>query len=446
MTLGIVFVTLALVTVPAIQSAAKQGDDPIEGLLAQAQAAEDEARQQARLDGQQEQEERQRAREEDRKARDESQRAREEDRYERGTEALDDGAWDAAIDAFDSVIEAKGRRADGALYWKAYATNKQGQREEALKLLGELVRAYPQSRWIKEAKALEVEVRQQAGQPTRPENVADEDLKLMAIGGLLHTDAERAIPMLEKLLQGGASRKVQERALFVLSQSSSPRAREIVVRIAKGDGQPDLQHKAIRQLGVFGGRESRQALVEIYATSPDRQVKKAVLKAFLVAGEKDRVVEAARTEKDPELRRDAIQTLGVMGGLTELWGMYQAETVPETRKAILQSLAVGGGVDRLLEVARTEKDAELRKDAIRKLGVFGGKRGADAVIELYKGESDRGVREAALQALFIQGNARALIEVARAEKDLELKKRAVSHLSHMGSKEATDFLLEILDK
>jgi HEAT repeat protein len=120
--------------------------------------------------------------------------------------------------------------------------------------------------------------------------------------------------------------------------------------------------------------------------------------------------------------------------------------VPETRKAILQSLAVGGGVDRLLEVARSEKDAELRKDAIRKLGVFGGKRGADAVIELYKGESDRGVREAALQALFIQGNARALIEVARAEKDLELKKRAVSHLSHMGSKEATDFLLEILDK
>ena len=88
-------------------------------------------------------------------------------------------------------------------------------------------------------------------------------------------------------------------------------------------------------------------------------MKKAVLKAFLVSGDKDRVLEAARSEKDPELRRDAIQTLGVMGASTELWAMYQAETVPATKKRILQSLAVGGAIDRILEVARTEKDPEL---------------------------------------------------------------------------------------
>jgi HEAT repeat protein len=252
--------------------------------------------------------------------------------------------------------------------------------------------------------------------------------------------------MLEKLLQQPSSRKLQERALFVLTQSNSPRAREIVVRIAKGDAEPDLQRKAIQQLGVFGGKESRQSLSEIYAASPDRSVKKAVLKAFLVSGDKQRVLDAARSEKDPELRRDALQILGVMGASAELWTMYQAETVPATKKAILQSLAVGGAVDRLIEVARTEKDIDLRTDAVQKLGIFGGKRGADAVVEMYKSESDRRVREAALQALFIQGNAQALIEVARTEKDPELKKRAVAHLSHMGSKESTEFLIEILSK
>ncbi len=36
-----------------------------------------------------------------------------------------------------------------------------------------------------------------------------------------------------------------------------------------------------------------------------------------------------------------------------------------------------------------------------------------------------------LRALFVQGNAAALFEIAKAEKDPELKKRAVAHLSHM---------------
>jgi HEAT repeat protein len=65
---------------------------------------------------------------------------------------------------------------------------------------------------------------------------------------------------------------------------------------------------------------------------------------------------------------------------------------------------------------------------------------------MYRSESDQRVREAALQALFVQGNAKALIEIAKAETDPELKKKAVAHLSHMGSKEATAFLLEILNK
>jgi len=116
----------------------------------------------------------------------------------------------------------------------------------------------------------------------------------------------------------------------------------------------------------------------------------------------------------------------------------------KAKKALLQALGVGGGVDRLLEVARTEKDMEVRLEAIRMLGPFGGP--DHAIVEIYKGGSDPSVREAALQALFVQGNAKALIEIAKTEKDPELKKQAVSHLAVMGSKEATAFLLEILGK
>ena len=49
-----------------------------------------------------------------------------------------------------------------------------------------------------------------------------------------------------------------------------------------------------------------------------------------------------------------------------------------------------------------------------------------------------------LNALFIQGNAKALIEIAKQETDPSLKREAVQKLSIMGSKEATDYMMELL--
>ncbi len=61
-------------------------------------------------------------------------------------------------------------------------------------------------------------------------------------------------------------------------------------------------------------------------------------------------------------------------------------------------------------------------------------------------DSDPEVRKAVLKAFFLQSNAKALIDIARKETDRDLKKRAVRHLSIMGSKEANDFMLEILNQ
>jgi len=376
-------------------------------------------------------------------AADEGDRA-EEGLYEQGTQALDEAAWDRAASAFSRVAEQKGRRADGALYWLAYARSKQGRGPEALRTLDELRRTYPQSRWVKEAEALELEVRQQAGQPVRPESVADEDLKLMALNGLLHSAPEEAIPLLEKFLNGKQSPKLQERALFVLCQSASPRAREIVLGIARGESQPQLRRAAIQSLGIFGGPESRKALADIYGATDEASVKKAVLQAFMTAGEKDRVLEAARTEQDPELRQDAIHLLGAMGARDELWALYSSDAAGGIKRAALQALGVAGAHDRLLEVAKTERDLDLRVDAIRALGMFGGPSRSDVVLEIYRAATEPRAREAALEALFIQGNANALIAIARTEKDPTLKKKAVSQLALMPSDEAKAYLLEIL--
>jgi hypothetical protein len=375
----------------------------------------------------------------------EAQAEREGQRYDEGTAALDEEQWDQAIRAFDEVAGMGGRRADAALYWKAYGQRKAGRTAEALTTLSELRRKAPQSRWLNEAQALEMEIRQASGQRPAPEAGGDEDLKLIALNGLLHSDSARALPMLKQFLAANRSAKLRERALFVLSQSDEPEARALVAEIARGRAHPDLQRKAIQNLGLFGGAENRQALSDIYAGSNDVEVKKSVLQAFMVSGEKGRVLAAARSEKAPELRREAIQQLGVMGAQPELWELYRAEGDVEVKKTILHGMFIGGGADRLLELARTETQPELRRTIVHNLGLLGSSRTGEALSGMYRSETDPQIRREVLNAFFIQGNADALIQIARTEKDPELRKDAVSKLSLMGSnKAALEFMLELL--
>jgi hypothetical protein len=365
--------------------------------------------------------------------------------YESARDAIDQEQWQRAIDQFVRVIEARGERADAALFWKAYAQNKLGQRADALATLARLNKDFPQSRSLSEARALEMEIRSAAGQPVRPEQVADEELKLFAIHALSNQNADEAIPMLEKLIRGPSSLKVKERAMFVLAQSSASQARRLLAETAKDDGQPELQAKAVQYLGVHGGRENRALLAEIYQSSSNVRLKKRILQSFMVAGDRERIVAAATGEKDAELRGAAIQQLGVMGAQDDLTRLYTQESSTELKKKILQAMFIGGQPERLLELARTEPDAELRRTAVRNLGLMGRSRTGPALLEIYRAEKEPSVRKAVIEGLFLQDNAESLVELARKEHDPAMKRAIVEKLSLMGrNKVAMEYLMELL--
>jgi HEAT repeat protein len=366
--------------------------------------------------------------------------------YSRGKNYLDRKEYDRAIDAFSRVIDEKSSRADGAYYWRAYAQNKLGHRDEALASLDELQKSYPGSRWLDDGKALQVEIRSQSGQPVSPETATDEDLKLLALNSLMNTDPERSIPMLEKLLKSSNSPKLKERALFVLAQSNSQAARDLLAGIAKGGSNPDLQSKAIEYLGIHGGRDNLQLLVDIYKSSNDAQVKRTILNSFMVAGSRDNLLAVAKSESNTELKVHAIQLLGSAGGSADLTQLYSSESAPEVKRAVIQGLFISGNADKLFEIVKNEKDENLRRFAINQLGVMGKSKTGAALASLYAQETNPENKKAIINALFVQGNAAALVEVARKESDLNLKKAIVNQLSMMHSKEATDYLMEILTK
>ena len=371
-------------------------------------------------------------------------RDRFENFYEQGQSAIERAQWQQAIERFTVLVDSKAPRADAALYWRAYSLDKLNRQPEALTSVAELLKGYPASRWVADARALEIQVRQRAGQPVSPEVQADEELKLFAIQGLQHQDPEQAIPMLEKLLQGTSSPRMKERVLFVLAQSNAARARQVMTTVARGGSNPDLQMKAIQYIGMQGSQPNRQLLGEIYTSSTDVGVKRQILRAYMMAGDRERVLAAATSEKSPQLRAEAMRQLGMMGAGDEVWQLYQKETDAQVRGQIIQGLFMAGDSTHLLEVANNDTSPDLRRRAIQHLGMMGRERTGDAILNIYNRQTDVGVKEAVIDALFIQQNAETLVALARKETDRDLKRRIVAKLALMPSPVARDYMLELL--
>ncbi|HST78087.1 MAG TPA: tetratricopeptide repeat protein [Verrucomicrobiae bacterium] len=368
--------------------------------------------------------------------------SREDQLYAAGTSALDSGNYDDAIRAFDQVAGLRGRKADAALYWKAYALNKSGNKPASQAAIAELRKNYPQSRWLRDAGALELEMK---GAPANPEAISDEELKLLALQSLMNGDPEKAVPMLDKIINGNYSPKLKDKALFVLSQSNSDKAQQILLSLAKANNDPDLQKRAIRYMGM-GGSRNNGILKEIYKGATDVSVKKAVFQGWLMSGDKEDVLAVARTEPSPELRKDAIHYLGMMGGRNELREMYKNSPDPGTREAVIHGMLMSGDSQGLVEIANSEKDPHVLDQAINTLGMVGGEDSLSALTNIYNTHNDIATRKRVINAMFLHGAAHEMVAIARKETNPELKRAWIQKLSLMNSPEITEYMTEILNK
>lgn len=361
--------------------------------------------------------------------------------YQEARKDLDAGRFNAAADKFGQSAAKGGKEADAALYWKAYAQKKGGKSAEALSTLRQLASTYPKSGWQDDAKALEIEIRGDAGQRPDPEEESDDEMKLYALNGLMASGSKQALPLVLKFLDGPHSAQLKGQALFVLTQSDSPEARKVLLEVARGTRHPELQKQALESLGAAG---DGKALAEIYSVS-NPAIKLAVLDAYMAAGAEEQIIAAARGEKEPAVRRKAIDLLGPIGAREELRRLYR-DTDAATKMQLLDGLAVAGDIEALNGIARDEKEpGPLRRKAIEGLGISDSSQATTALKSLYTGSADPGLRDAALEGLFVQNNAKALIELYRGEKDQRMRREIVQHLSHMESPEAEEFLIKIFN-
>ena len=199
---------------------------------------------------------------------------------------------------------------------------------------------------------------------------ADAELRILALGGLMRLDdVDRVVPILGKIaLEGEPGPAV--RAVFMLAQSPSPKARDAVVRVAKTASEP-VQVAAVRDLGRFGGPEISKELLSVYTTAT-LPVKMQIVNTFGERAERTALLHIVQSEKDGKLRFRAISRLGQAGGVVQLAGMYSSASV-DGKRSIIGGLFIARAEDELIRIAESEKTANQElcgeaQDHLRLLG------------------------------------------------------------------------------
>ena len=106
----------------------------------------------------------------------------------------------ARLDGFERVVAMKGPKADQAITGRPMRrTAPTSARTRSRRWRRCSKKAYPKSRSLEEARALEMDIRNAGGQTVAPAAIQDEDLKLYALQALAQQEnPAQAVPLLEK--------------------------------------------------------------------------------------------------------------------------------------------------------------------------------------------------------------------------------------------------------
>ena len=244
--------------------------------------------------------------------------------YAVGTRAMNEHRWQDAIASFDKVIEAKDKREDAAMYWKAYSLQKIGSNSLAMATCNQLRAQFPSSAWNNDCGAItiainvvdpqvHVEIPPMPPMPPMPRgsfkfkdkdddkggHATDEDLKILALNSLLNQDPAKAVPLLKGILTNNqASMNMKRHALFVLAQSKSPEAEAVLKDAVLGKMDPELQSQAVQSMAIYEGKRGNDTLVQVYRSTSDAKVKRSVSNSIFITKDAQRLVDLARAEKE----------------------------------------------------------------------------------------------------------------------------------------------------
>jgi len=288
-----------------------------------------------------------------------------------------------------------------------------------------------------------------------PEN-DESDVRIAALDGLMQMDAERAMPILDKVLErrDACSVGLRRKALFLVSQRDPPASTDLLLRSARHDTDPEVRAQAVFWLSQIHDPRVVEMLDSVATHEGEENVRE---KAVFALSQQDNAKSAAalrslamREDLEPNLREKAVFWLGQSHtdeSTTFLKELFARATSESLKEKILFSLSQQGGTtDWILGIAVDDhQPASVRGKAV--FWASQGGVGVDRLVALYGRIGDSQIREQVLFAISQRhetGATDALITIAKTEKDPELRKRAVFWLGQSSDRRAAQYLQELI--
>ena len=299
----------------------------------------------------------------------------------------------------------------------------------------------------------------QRGRNCDPDADEDNDDRIAALNALLQMDADRAIPILQKVLarRDACSVALRRKAVFLVSQKRTPETANILMNVARSDPDPEVREQAVFWLSQVPG--STGLLEEILKGNADENIKDKALFALSQQNEPraQQILRdfASRESESEDLRDKAIFLLGQRRSTenTEfLRNLYSRIKNQDLKDKIMFSLSQqrGAGNEQwIMNIAlNPNEDIELRKKALFLAGQMG--IAIPELSRLYDRMNDTDMREAIIFALSQRQRDPAamdkLFDIAKNEKNAELRKKAIFWLGQSRDPRVQQFLMDLINK
>ena len=299
----------------------------------------------------------------------------------------------------------------------------------------------------------------QGNRSCSPDADDDDDDRIIALQALLNMDAERAVPILKQVLarRDPCSVALRRKAVFLVSQKRTAETANILMSVARSDPDQETREQAVFWLSQVPG--STGLLEEILKGNSDENIKEKALFSLSQQNEPraQQILRdfAGRESETGDLREKAIFWLGQRrsGDNTEfLRSLYARLTNEDLKEKILFSLSQQKGAGNeawLMNIAvNPREDIELRKKAL----FWAGQSGV-AIAEMSKLYDRMGDAEMREQVIFVLSQRQRdpaamdkLFDIAKNEKDAELRKKAIFWLGQSRDPRVQQFLIDLINK
>jgi hypothetical protein len=202
-----------------------------------------------------------------------------------------------------------------------------------------------------------------------------------AVYWLGQASTDESLGLLEKSFAGTTDEHAKKSLLFAIGCHTGPRPVDLLKNAALGQDSTKVRETAVFWLGNQGDSRSLAALKEVYAGEKERSVKRQVVFALQLSKQKEAMEELVRiAKKDPDqdIRKNAIFWLGQKASqesVEALKGIVDApdEADPIKDQAVfaLSQLPKDKSVPILIDIAKTNRSLAVRKRAIFWLGQTG---------------------------------------------------------------------------